>query len=369
MVIGIIKSVIEKRRRRKAEEIMEEGRLDSYRETEMLQKAEQVKKEADRLAHLKQYKTAIDEYYKALEIYPFNDKEQIFRKPAEFFFKTFFNIAASYSFLNKFKKSFENFDKALEIENIDDSNKVKGLISKGNCYYKAKHLLELEKKEGAYKIKLESEFDTDQENIAIIKKLDDKRNLIKLALDCFTRSTDIERNNADSWYKKGHMEFILGQIKYAMFSFDKVFEIQKDYDNIEGIKLFDDIRSEKGIEKNHTNIIDSDLKFKTKTGHLVKNKAEKMIANFIFDNNLIFQYNMAVSWADNDDFIATFYISKFDLYLEHFKFNNEPKNEKYIKLKIRQYEKNNKNLIYTTSDDEVNIEDSLKIKLKPYIEL
>ena len=86
MVIRKIREVLEKRRQRKAEEIIEEGKLESYRENEQLQKAEQIKKEADRLAHLKQYKTAIDEYNKALEIYPFNETEQIFRRPAEFFF-------------------------------------------------------------------------------------------------------------------------------------------------------------------------------------------------------------------------------------------------------------------------------------------
>jgi len=117
MVIKKIRGAIEKRRQRKAEEVIEKDKLESYRENEQLQKAEQVKKEADRLAHLKQYKTAIDEYNKALEICPFNEKEQIFRNQAEFFFKTFYNIAASYSFLNKFKDSIEYFDKALGIEN------------------------------------------------------------------------------------------------------------------------------------------------------------------------------------------------------------------------------------------------------------
>ena len=40
-----------------------------------------------------------------------------------------------------------------------------------------------------------------------------------------------------------------------------------------------------------------------------------------------------------------------------------------MKSKIKQYEKNKKKLVYTTSDDEMNIEETLKIKLKPYIVL
>ena len=120
MVIGKIREALEKRKLRKIEEDIEQNKIESYRENEQLEKAESIKKEADRLAHLKQYKTAIDEYNKVLEIYPFNEKEQMFKKPAEFFFKVYFNIAASYSFLNKFSNSIVYFDNALKIENIDD---------------------------------------------------------------------------------------------------------------------------------------------------------------------------------------------------------------------------------------------------------
>src|SRR3989338_11381612 len=130
MVLLRIKEALEKRRQRKEEE----SRVESYRETEQMRQAEQIKKEADRLAHLKQYKTAIEEYNKALEIFPFDEKETKFRKPAEFFFKIFFNIAASYSFMNKFDNAIEFFDKSLKIENTDDENKIKALMSKGNCY-------------------------------------------------------------------------------------------------------------------------------------------------------------------------------------------------------------------------------------------
>src|SRR3989338_2814482 len=132
MVIGRIKAALERRKQRKIEEEIEKNRLESYRETE------QIKKEADRLAHLKQYKTAIEEYHKALEAFPFDEKEAKFRKPAEFFFKLFFNIAASHSFMNKFDNAIEFFNQSLKIESMDDENKIKALMSKGSCYYKAK---------------------------------------------------------------------------------------------------------------------------------------------------------------------------------------------------------------------------------------
>ena len=369
MVIGKIKEALERRKRRKIEGEIEKNRLESYRETEQMQKAEQIKKEADRLAHLKQYKTAIEEYHKSLEIFPFDEKETKFSKPAEFFFKIFFNVAASYSFMNKFDNAIEFFDKSLKIEKTDDENKIKALMSKGNCYYKAKQLLNSDYEEGTYAIRMESDFNVDSKMLDEFKKLDEKENLLKLAHSCFSKTTEIDRNNADAWYKKGHMEFLLGEIKDAMLSFDNVLMADKNFENREGIRLFEDIREEKGIKAKHSKVLDTGIMFKTKTGHFVKNKAEKMIANFLFENNIIFQYDMAVSWADKDDFKASFFVPKLDLYLEHFKFNNVDNYKKTMNVKIKQYEKNKKKLVYTTSDDESNIEEALKIKIKPYIAL
>jgi len=369
MVIGKIREALEKRKQRKIEEEIEKNRLESYRETEQMQKAEQIKKEADRLAHLKQYKTAIEEYFKSLEIFPFDEKETKFRKPAEFFFKLYFNIAASYSFMNRFDNAIEYFDRSLKIESIDDENMIKALMSKGSCYYKAKQLLSMGYEEGAYAIKMESDFNVDSKMLDEFKKLDEKENLLSLAHNCFAKTTEIDRNDADAWYKKGHMEFLMGKVKDAMLSFDSVLMIDKNFENREGIRLFEDIREEKGIKAKQSKAPDTDTMFKTKTGHYVKNKAEKMIANFLFENNMIFQYDMAVSWADKDDFKASFFIPKLDLHLEHFKFSNVDNYKKLMSAKIKQYEKSKKKLVYTTPDDEGNIEEALKIKMKPYIVL
>ena len=367
MVIKKIKEAIENRRQKKAEKIIEKERLENFRENEDLIRAEQVKKEADRLAHLKQYKTSIDEYKRALEIYSFNEKELAFKKPAEFFFKIYYNMAASYSFLNKYNDSIEFFDKALKIDNIDEENNVKALMSKGNCYYRAKQLIKEDFEEGAYKIRINSDFDIDEKTLENLKKLDVKENLIGLAHDCFTKAAEIDRNNTDSWYKKGHMEFLMDLVKEAMLSFDNVLMIQKNYDNTENIELFDDIKREKGIKVKHSRVLDSELKFKTKTGHLVKNKTEKMIANFLFDSNLMFQYNFAVSWADKDNFRPSFFVPKLDLYIEHYPYDYIKEYQKTMKGKIKQFDKHKKKHIYITSEDENNLEESIKLKMKPYI--
>lgn len=364
MVIKRLKAALEKRRQRKAEETLENERLESYRESEQMRAAEQVKKEADRLAHLKQYKTAIDEYNKALEAFPFNIEEAKFRKPAEFFFKTYFNMGASYLFLNKFDTSIEHFDKALMIENIDNESKVKALVNKGGCFHKAKRLLDGEYEDNISRANGQLE---DEQDLSSLKRVDDKEGLLNLAWECYRRAAEFDRNNADVYYKKGHMEFLMGRVKEAMLSFDKVLEIDKGYENKERIGLFDDIRMEKGFKAKHSEVLDSVNRFKAKTGHFVKNKAEKMIADFLFDNDLLFQYNIAVSWADKDDFKSLFYIPKLDLYIEHFKLDKVKDYQKIMKMKIKQYEKKRKKLVYTASDDEPNIEESLKIKLKPYI--
>ena len=356
MVIKRIKEALEQRRQRKAEEALENNRLESYRESEQMRKAEQIKKEADRLAHLRQYKTAIDEYNKALEAFPFDEQEAKFRKPAEFFFKCYFNMGASYTFLNDFDSSIENFDKALAIGNIDNENKVKALMNKGNCYYKARKLMH-----GDFEHRADA-LSEDQSNS--IKKLDDKHGLFSLALECFSKATEIEKNNADAWYKKGQMEFLMDKAKDAMLSFDKVLEIDKGYENKERIVLFEDIKSEKGISSKHSKeVFEDSTRFKTKTGHYVKSRAEKIIADFLFEHNLVFQYDIAVSWADKDDFRALFYVPKLDLYLDHFNFDNS----KLMSKRIKQYDKSRKKLAYTLLQDEANMEDALKIKLKPYI--
>lgn len=370
MVIAKIKSILKEREKRKEQEKLEEEKLESFRESEEIRKAEKIKKEADRLAQLKQYKTAIEEYNKALEIYPYKENEEsLFRNASNFLFKVFYNIAGCYSYLNKFDEAINYFDKALRIEIEDGDSKVKALMGKGNSFYRMKMFID-NAYSGAYKISMETEWDKENEEmLEKFRKFDEKENLIELAHNCFNQITEIDRNFTDAWYNKGHMEIKLNKVKDAMLSFDNVISIDKDYENKEGIALFDDIKREKGIKVKYSKVFDNEPLFKTKTGHMVRNKAEKLIADFLHDNNLLFQYNIAVSWADKDDFKAAFFIPKLNLYLEHFKYDYIKDYEKLMKWKIKQYEKHKKKLVFTVSEDEKSIEEALKIKLKPFIML
>ncbi len=359
MVLDTINKFIEERRKKKAGKIVEQGMLDSYRESEEIRKAEQMKKEADRLVHLKQYKAAIHEYQAVLDLYPYMITDELFQKPADFLFIVYTNIGTAYFFLNEFKEALEFLDKALAIEKATPELKVKALVGKGNCFYKAKKFITHAKEKHAKEITLEHDFEKHEKIIEQMKRIDEKENLLKKALECYTKASEIEKNDADLFYKKGHMEFLLGMVKEAISSFDHVLELQEQYENKETLDLFDEIKREKGLK-----ILEKkERAYKTKTGHYVKNKAEMLIANFLFDNNLLFQYNSSITWT-NFPMQASFYIPQLELYIEHIKHNHEE-----IQIKLSEYKKHNKRVVWTNADDELQLEDILKIKMKPFIDL
>lgn len=350
MVIKSLKNFISKQKDIIQQRLRDKRSTENFRQTEDMIKAEEIKKEADRLAQLKQYKHSIEEYNKALAIYPLKGSEpELYRNAADFLFKAYYNIAACYSYLNDFEKSIEYFDKALGVNNTDEENRVKAYMGKGTSYYRK-----------------------DDKKIEEYKKGDHKKNFIKLAHDCFAKATGLDKNNADAWYRKAHMEFLMDKIKDAVQSFDMVLSIDKNYENKEIIMLFDEIKKEKGILISSSEIMmREDVKpmYRTKTGHLVRNRTEMSIANFLYENSLMFQYNNIAVWADKDDFRSLFFIPKLDLYIEHFPYDYAKEYQKIMKGKVRDYDKHKKKIIYTTSADEQNIEEALKLKLKPYIVL
>ena len=372
MVIGKIKKFIERQSQKFQEIRQEKNRLESFRETEEMKKAEEIKKEADRLAQLKQYSTAIEEYNKALEFYPYKgNEESLFKNAAEFIFKCNYNIAACHSYMDNFDQSIERFDTALNIQMIEDENKVRALMGKGSCIYRKKLFIEGRYRAGAYRISMDTDWEVSDGKIEEYKKEDQKKSYIKMAKDSFAQAAEIDKNHVEAWYNKGHMEVLMGKIKDAVQSFDNVISISKNFENKESIPLFDEIKREKGIQVSSSEIIErsesADPIFKTKTGHLVKTRAEMMICNFLFDNNLLFQYNTVATWAEKDDFRPSFYIPKLDLYIDHYPFSYLKEYQKIMKVKIREYEKHKKKHVFISSEDEKNIEEAIKLKLKPYI--
>ncbi len=371
MVIGKIKRFFENQKRRLTERRKEKNKLESFRETEEMKKAEELKREADRLAQLKQYQTAIEEYNKALEFYPYKGNEQdLFKNAAEFLFKCNYNIAACFSYLDNFDESITYFNRSLQVEMADDENKIRALMGKGSTFYRKKLFVEGRYKAGAYRISMDTEWEISDKKVEEYKEEDKKINFIKIAHECFTNAAEIDRNHIEAWYNKGHMEMLMNKIKEAVQSFDNVINLNKNYENKESISLFDEIKREKGIQVKAGEIMErsgyAEPSFKTKTGHLVKTRAEMMLANFLFDNNLLFQYNAVATWADKDDFRASFYIPKLDLYIDHHPYDYLKEYQKVMKTKIKQYEKHKKKHIYISSEDEKNIEDAIRLKMKPY---
>lgn len=372
MVIRRIRKFFENQKKRLMERRSEKKKLESFKETEEMRKAEEIKREADRLAQLKQYKTAIEEYAKALEFYPYKGNEpELFKNAAEFLFKCSYNIAACHSYLDNFDDSINHFDRALQVEMADDENKVKALMGKGSTYYRKKLFVEGRYKAGSYRIAMDADWEVSDKKSEEYREEDRKKNFIMLAHDCFAQAAELEKSHAEAWYNKGHMEVLMGRIKDAVQSFDHVINLNKSYENKESIELFDEIKKERGILIKASEIMErseyAEPTFKTKTGHLVKTRAEVEIANFLFDNSLLFQYNAVATWADKDDFRSSFYIPKLDLYIDHHPYGYLKEYQKAMKAKIKQYEKHKKKNIYLTSEDEKNIEEAIKLKMKPYI--
>jgi len=372
MVIAKIKKFFENQKKRIQDRKKEKSRLESFKDTEEMKAAEEIKREADRLAQLKQYQTAIEEYNKSLEFYPYKGNEpDLFKNAAEFLFKCNYNIAACFSYLDNFDESIKYFDQSLHVESVQDENKIKALMGKGSIFYRKKLFVEGRYKAGAYRISMDADWEVSDKIVEEYKKDDQKTNYIKVAHECFAQAAELDKNHLEAWYNKGHMEVLMGHIKESVQSFDNVLNLNKNYENKESIPLFDEIKKERGINVKTSELMErsenSEANFKTKTGHLVKTRAEMMIANFLFDNNLLFQYNSVATWADKDDFKPSFYIPKLDLYIDHHPYNYLKEYQKVMKAKIKQYDKHKKKHIYITSEDEKNIEDAIKLKMKPYI--
>lgn len=374
MVIAHIKRFLESQKKRMQERKKDDNQLESFRETEEMRKAEEIKREADRLAQLKQYKPSIEEYQKALEFYPYKGNEpDLFKNAAEFLFKCNYNMAACYSYLDNFDEAISNFDKALQVQMADDENKVRALMGKGNTHYRKKLFVEGRYKAGAYRIAMDADWEVNDKQVENYKREDQKKNFTKMAHECFSQAAELDKSHIDAWYNKGHMEVLMGKIKEAVQSFDNVINLNKGYANKESISLFDEIKKEKGIQVKASELMErgdnSDSTFKTKTGHMVRTRAEVEVANFLFNNNLLFQYNAVATWADKDDFRSSFYVPKLDLYIDHHSYDYLKEYQKVMKAKIKEYDKHKKKHIYLSSEDEKDIEEAMKLKLKPYIVL
>lgn len=106
-----------------------------------------------------------------------------------------------------------------------------------------------------------------------------------------------------------------------------------------------------------------ETKYRTKDGHYVRSRAELIIDNWLYDNNILHEYEKRITDDNtNNHIFSDFYIKEKNLYIEYYGLNtNEYKNKIEYKRKI--YEQNNLKCIELYEKDLENIEDVLEDKL------
>lgn len=100
----------------------------------------------------------------------------------------------------------------------------------------------------------------------------------------------------------------------------------------------------------------------TKSGVRVRSKAEKIIADYLFDHGIQFIYEMPLR-LDRLSLRPDFCLPDYDMIHEHFGLDDE-KYRRVAAAKVSQYERHRIRFSYTTAADETDIEEALSQKLR-----
>lgn len=111
------------------------------------------------------------------------------------------------------------------------------------------------------------------------------------------------------------------------------------------------------------------LIYKCEDGHKVRSKSEMLIDNWLFTHGFAHAYEKAVPVdADpNHDMHPDFYLSKEDIYIEHWGYENAKDYKKQKEYKIDIYNQQGKTVVTTTETDLGDINSTLERKLKFYV--
>lgn len=104
--------------------------------------------------------------------------------------------------------------------------------------------------------------------------------------------------------------------------------------------------------------------FRTKQGFNVLSKAEQIIANILADLELECFYDGNIPGVR--DYRYDFWLKKYDLYIEYWGLAGQPEYDRKRDLKRREYSKHGYKLIELTPEDEPDLEDTLRRKLRAY---
>lgn len=99
--------------------------------------------------------------------------------------------------------------------------------------------------------------------------------------------------------------------------------------------------------------------FRTDDGHYVRSQGEMIIDNWLYNNNIIHEYERKII-LNNEEYFADFYIKNKNLYIEYFGLTNNDDYNKKTEHKKTIYEKNNISCIYLYPEDLKNIQDILQ---------
>jgi len=104
-------------------------------------------------------------------------------------------------------------------------------------------------------------------------------------------------------------------------------------------------------------------KYRTDDGHIVRSKAEKIIDNWLYRNEIAHSYERNV--PIKEELLCDFFVPKGKVWIEYWGLEDK----EYLKrkeLKKELYKKYDKKLIEPTDRDIVNLDDILPLKLLPY---
>ena len=98
-------------------------------------------------------------------------------------------------------------------------------------------------------------------------------------------------------------------------------------------------------------------KYRTQDGHQVRSKAEVLIANWLFYNEISYTYERKL--PVESDVYCDFYLPKSKVYIEYWGYENDPKYKARKTTKLGIYKDAGLNLIELTESEVMNLDDSL----------
>jgi len=280
--------------------------------------AQQLFDDGMRFVELKQHDAAIKELQQALQADP----------SPELAYDALHQIGLCYFSLEKYKDALSFFDRAMKSE-------FSGEKKSGSYYYKG---------------------------ISILKKNKPEQKTFSAAFDCFYHAAELNKADLDARYMQGCMTFALGEAKEATQLFEGVLRDQPGFENFFENSLFAELQGQRQAPPPGDGEQPAKPKeYKAKVGLRVTNYPELIIANFLFDNDIKFQYKPLATWAA-ENFEPLFYLPKFDVYLEHFSEEGDS-----MQQRLQRYAEKNKTCISTSAKDEEDLPGVLKVKLKDYL--